>query len=158
MVYEAVLLFGVAFAVGLVLISSLQWTYPLPPNRRLVLQVVLFITLGAYFVVCWTGTGQTLALKAWRMKVTDSGGRSPGSTRAVARYLLAWHLWLPGLAATAWLNLGIGSSIASIVIGFVLLLIPPLIDPQRRWLHDRWSGTRVVRVPDETSRRGALPI
>ncbi len=147
MIYEAVLLLGVAFAIGYVLLVSLQWSYPLPPIQRSLLQVVLFVVIGAYFVVSWTRAGQTLALKAWRLKVVDVEGRPPLKGRAIARYLLAWHLWLPGLAVAGGLELGTGWAVTALAITFGALLIPALIDRQQRLLHDLWTGTRVVRVP-----------
>ena len=151
MIYEAVLLVGVVFVISYALLVSLHWSYPLPPTQRTVLQIALFIVMGAYFVVCWTRTGQTLALKAWRLKVVDSDGRPPRSARAIARYVLAWHLWLPGLAIAGLFQLSAGSSLAALAISFALLLIPALMDRQRRLLHDLWTGTRVVRVPGPIS-------
>ncbi len=147
MIYEAVLLLGVVLAIGYVLLVSLQWSYPLSPIQRSLLQFVLFVVTGAYFVVSWMRAGQTLALKAWRLKVVDVEGRPPLKGRAIARYLLAWHLWLPGLAVAGVLELGTGWALATLAVTFVVLLIPALIDRQRRLLHDLWSGTRVVRVP-----------
>ena len=147
MVYEAVLLLSVVFAIGYALLVSLQWSYPLPPTERFLLQGTLFLIIGAYFVVSWAQTGQTLALKAWRLKVVDFEGRSPRRGRAIARYLLAWHFWLPGLAVAAVFQLSVGGTLAALAVTFGLLLIPALIDPQRRLLHDRLTGTRVVRVP-----------
>lgn len=147
MVYETVLLFGVVFAVSYALLASLQWSYPLPPLERAVLQTVLFVAIGAYFVVCWSSTGQTLALKAWRLKVVDADGRAPNRGRALARYLLAWHLWLPGWIVATLLQPGIRWTLVALAVGFALLWIPALADSQRRLLHDRWTGTRVVRVP-----------
>ena len=147
MVYEAVLLLGVVFAFSYALLVSLQWPYPLPPTERFLLQVILFWVTGAYFVVSWTRTGQTLALKAWRLRVTDSDGRPPRSGRAAARYLLAWHLWLPGLAIAGWFQFSVGWTLAALAVSFGLLLIPALIDRQRRLLHELWTGTRIVRVP-----------
>ena len=111
MTYEAVLLLWIAFAIGYALLVSLQWSYPLQPTPRRLLQVILFFVIGAYFVVSWTRTGQTLALKAWRLKVVDFERRSPRSGRAIARYLLAWHLWLPGLAVAALFQLSIGGTL-----------------------------------------------
>ncbi len=147
MIYEAVLLLGVVFVLSYALLVSLHWSYPLPPTQRGLLQLALFVVMGAYFVVCWTRTGQTLALKAWRLKLVDSNGRPPSSARAVARYVLAWHLWLPGLAIAGWLPLSAGSTLAAVAVSVALLLIPALMDRQRRLLHDVWTGTRVVRVP-----------
>ncbi len=147
MTYEAVLLLGVVFAMGYALQISLQWSYPLQPTPRFLLQAILFLVIGAYFVVSWTRTGQTLALKVWRLKVVDLDGRAPRSGRAIARYLLSWHLWLPGLAVAAVFQLSAGGTLAALAITFGLLLIPALIDRQRRLLHDCLTGTRIVRVP-----------
>ena len=147
MTYEAVLVFAVVFAVGYALLAAMHWSYPLPAAPRAVFQGALFVAAGAYFVICWARTGQTLALKAWRLRVIDSEGRPPRSGRAIARYVLAWHLWLPGLAVAAALQLSVVSSLIALGVSFALLLIPALIDHRRRLLHDILSGTRVVRVP-----------
>lgn len=155
MIYEAVLLLGVVFAVSYALLTSTQWSYPLPSGQRAVLQAVLFATIGAYFVVCWTRTGQTLALKAWRLKVIDADGRPPHRNRALARYLLAWHLWLPGLVIATTLQLSVAGTLVALAISFALLLIPALTDRRQRLLHDRWTGTRIVHEltqPSETGR------
>jgi uncharacterized RDD family membrane protein YckC len=147
MIYESVLLLGFVFVVSYAFLVSLQWSYPLPPTQRTLLQLALFVVMGAYFVVCWTRTGQTLALKAWHLKVVDSDGRPPRSARAIARYVLAWHLWLPGLAIAGLFQLSAGVSLVALAVSFGLLLIPALMDRRRRLLHDLWTGTRVVRVP-----------
>lgn len=147
MIYEAVLLLGVVFVISYALLVPLQWSYPLPFTQRTLLQIALFVVIGTYFVICWTRTGQTLALKAWRLKVVDSEGCPPRSRRAIARYVLAWHLWLPGLAIARGCSLSAGSTLAALGVSSALLLIPALIDRQQRLLHDLWTGTRVVRVP-----------
>ena len=150
MIYDAVLVLGVLFAVGYVVLASQQWSYPLSFAQRAALQTALFVAIGIYFVFCWTRTGQTLALKAWRLKVVDIRGWPPSRGRAVARYLLAWHLWLPGLATAALMPNTAVSSLLALAGGFALLLIPARIDDQRRLLHDRWTGTRIVRVPPDS--------
>jgi uncharacterized RDD family membrane protein YckC len=145
MIYEAVLLFGVVFIVAYALLALLQWSYPLPPARRLVLQAALFLAIGGYFVWCWTRSGQTLALKTWNLRIVSADGQPPRAARAALRYLLAWHLWLPG---ALWVTLFHANAVAdalAFMAGFGALLVPALVDPQRRLLHDRWSGTRVVR-------------
>ncbi len=85
MIYEAVLLFGVTFAVAFVLLSLLQWTYPLPPGRRAVLQAALFVAIGVYFVWCWSRSGQTLALKTWNLRVAGPDGSRVSTRRARSR-------------------------------------------------------------------------
>ena len=146
MIYEAVLLFGVVFIVSYALLALAQWTYPLPPARRAVLQAVLFLAIGAYFVWCWSRSGQTLALKTWGLKLIAADGRPPSLARSTARYVLAWHLWLPGVVWTLVYPANVVAEVAAFGAGFVLLLLPAIRDPQRRLLHDRAAGTRIVRL------------
>lgn len=145
MVYEGVLLFGVTFAVALALLASLAWTYPLSTPQRVVLQVALFVVVGIYFVWCWTRSGQTLALKTWKLRVAGPNGAPPTAPRAVARYVLAWHLFLPGLVYIVVSDAQRTAGLAALAIGFALLLLPALWDRDRRLLHDRWTRTRIVR-------------
>jgi len=53
MVYDGVLLFGIAFAAGLLLLTTTGWTAPLLDWQRLVLQAMVFVSLGIYFCWCW---------------------------------------------------------------------------------------------------------
>ena len=146
MVYEAVLLFGVVFCVSYALLALFKWTYPLPSGPRTVLQAVLFVAIGGYFVWCWSRSGQTLALKTWNLKVLADDDSPPHFGRAVLRYVLAWHLWLPGLVWVAVFQTHGIAGLGALAACFALLLLPALVDPQRRLLHDRWTRTRVVRV------------
>jgi uncharacterized RDD family membrane protein YckC len=146
MIYEAVLLFGVVFIVSYTLLALFQWKYPLPPGPRAALQAALFLAIGAYFVWCWSRSGQTLALKTWNLKVLDASGAPPSAARAIARYVLAWHLWLPGLVWVAAFQSNALADLGALAAGFALLLLPALADPQRRLLHDRWTKTRIVRL------------
>ncbi|MGH6623026.1 MAG: RDD family protein [Burkholderiaceae bacterium] len=146
MVYDAVLLFGVVFVVSFALLAVLGWTYPLPDARRWVLQAVLFLAIGGYFVACWSRTGQTLALKSWKLRLIGPGAAPPSVSRAVARYVLAWHLFLPGaLILLLW---PMSAAVAGVVllVSWMAMLLPALIDPERRLLHDRWTSTRVIRI------------
>lgn len=145
MVYEGALLFGVTFAVTFALLSALGWTYPLSSPRRTALQLALFLAIGAYFVWCWTRSGQTLALKTWKLRVAAANGNLLSTPRAIARYLLSWHLFLPGLVVLAFVPLGRAAALAVLASGFGLLLLPALWDHDRRLLHDRWTRTRVLR-------------
>lgn len=146
MIYEAVLLFGVVFIVGYALLAALRWTYPLAPGQRAVLQAVLFVAIGAYFVWCWARGGQTLALKTWGLRIVGPDSATPKVPRAIARYVLAWHLWLPGLVFVALFRTHVAWDVLALAAGFVLGLLPAFFDPQRRLLHDRWTATRIVRV------------
>lgn len=144
--YEGVLLFGVVFIFTYALLAVAHWTYPLAGSQRAVLQGVLFFVLGAYFTYQWSRTGQTLAMKSWHLRVVGPGGKPPGARRAALRYLFAWHLVLPGALWTACCGTDGAVDAFVFALGFAgLFFIPPLIDCQRRLLHDRLAATRVVQ-------------
>jgi uncharacterized RDD family membrane protein YckC len=155
MVYEGVLLFGVVFIVSYLVLGLMRWTYPLAPGPRTVLQVVLFVTIGAYFVWCWRRSGQTLAMKSWHLRLVDERGGLPSTGRAIARYLAAWLMFAPGLAYLLLAQPGAAQGTLALLASFVGMFIPALLDAQGRLLQDRLSGTRVVRA--EGKPRSAQP-
>ncbi len=146
MIYELVLLFGVVFIVSYALLSAARWTYPLPDWKRWVLQSVLFVVIGAYFAWCWSRGGQTLAMKSWGLRVVDRDGRLLSMKRAIVRYLLAWHLFLPSLLAMLLFQAHAAVDLAIVFGGFCLMLLTARLDPHRQLLHDRILGSRVVRT------------
>jgi uncharacterized RDD family membrane protein YckC len=80
--------------------------------------------LGLTYAGYFTGTtGQTLGKIATGLRVVDAGGRPPGYLRAFVR---------AGLGSLGVLAAGTG-------------LVPMLLDPARRALHDRLVKTRVVK-------------
>lgn len=145
MVYDLVLLFGVLFIVSYALLSAARWTYPLAPHQRWVLQGVLFVAIGAYFAWCWSRGGQTLAMKSWGLRVVGADGKRLSFGRAALRYVLAWHLFAPGLAFVALFQAHTVVDLVALGGGFCLMLLTAFLDPQRQLLHDRLLGTHVVR-------------
>jgi uncharacterized RDD family membrane protein YckC len=145
MVYEAVLLFGVLFIAGYAALALARWTYPLAPTQRTVLQALLFVVLGFYFVYCWSHTGQTLAMKSWRLRLVDADGHPPRWPRGLLRYLLAWSLFLPGLVVVALTRWSPLADLVALGAGIGLMLLLRYADPQRQLLHDRLLGLRVIR-------------
>jgi uncharacterized RDD family membrane protein YckC len=145
MAYEAVLLFGLTFVAGYGLLALTGWTYPLPPRNRWILQAVLFVAVGAYFVYCWTRAGQTLAMKSWRLRLVDRDGRPPTAARAALRYLLAWSLFAPGLAFAALADFGAAANLLALLAGLLAMLVPARPGLGGQLLHDRLLGSRVIR-------------
>mgnify|MGYP002144833566 FL=1 len=145
MVYEAMLLFGVLFIATWLFSTLLQQRHAL--YLRDALQDWLFVVLGVYFCWFWTHSGQTLAMKTWRIRVIGRDGKPVGWRRALARYLLAWGWFLPGLAvarvigAQGWMLLLLPA------LNFALWAMAALLDRDRQCLHDRLAGTRVVLKP-----------
>lgn len=115
--YEALLLFGVAFFAA--------WTFYFASGGadttragwpRLALQVFTALVFAGYFLWCWLRGGQTLAMRAWRVRLV---GVSPRN--ALLRFVLALVL-VPTGVSLAW----------------------AVFDRDRQFLHDRLAGTRLV--------------
>ena len=121
LVYEGLLLSAVLFVASYLFLSLARDAQSGLP--RALFQFYLLSVCGAYFVFCWTRTGQTLPMKTWRMRVVKLEGGALSIGRAFWRYLLA---------------------IAGMLSGLSLLWAP--FDRERQFLHDRLAGTRIVRV------------
>ena len=115
MLYEAILLFAIAFFAGFAFYFASRGTAP-EGWVRLAHQVLLVAVFAAYFLWCWLRGGQTLAMKAWRIRLVEVSPR-----KALLRFLLA---------------------LAFVPTGISLLWA--LFDRERQFLHDRLAGTRLV--------------
>jgi len=142
-VYEGVLLFGVVMIAGYLYSTLTQQRHALAGQHGL--QAFLFVVLGIYFVWFWSHGGQTVAMKAWHIRLVTRDGGAVSQTRALARYLLSWVWFVPALLA-AWVaaldtSARIFGLMAAGVLGYALLA---LLHPQRQFWHDAWCGTRLV--------------
>lgn len=79
---------------------------------------------AAFFSGFWARGGQTVGMRAWRIRVVREDGGPLGAPRAVARF---------GAGLLALLPAGLG-------------LWWGVFDAEKRGWHDRMTGTRVVRV------------
>lgn len=120
--YDGLLLAALWFsAVSLVI--AVRGGQPIP---ALTLWFELYLlTLG--FLFCgwfWTHGGQTLGLRAWRLRVITSSGTTLSWPRSLARYLLALPAWLS-------------------VVG----IFWSLLDSQGRAWHEIASGSQLILLP-----------
>jgi len=87
-------------------------------------QLYLLFVMGYYFIWFWTHGGQTLAMQAWKIRIVTSEGQMLSNRKAIIRYLLA---------VTGTLFLGAG-------------FLWALIDREHLYLHDRLTGTRLIKI------------
>lgn len=146
MVYEAFLLTAVeALAVFLFIFATGNRQ---EPAYRAGLMVFLFLVTAAYFVHSWSGSGFTLAMKTWRIKVVKVGYAKVPFKNAAIRYLLAWGWFAPALAVGALLDLHHFREWAiTLTIGLVAWALTAFLDKDRQFLHDRIAGTRLIALP-----------
>ena len=122
MIYELLLVTAVLFLAAFVFIPlagdmGAAW-------KRHAFQIYLLAVLFAYFSIFWMRSGQTLAMKTWRIRLVDRDGKLIGLKQALLRFILAF--------------LGLGL--------FGLSIVWAWFDRDRQFLHDRLAGTRLVRV------------
>lgn|SRR5690606_8514787 len=126
-VYDALILVAIWIMATLALMPFTGGAIdpPLPWNIPFDLYIfgVSFLYLGGL----WRKTGQTLGARAWRLKVVAADGGRVSWREALLRAVTG--TFAIALAGIAWLWM--------------------LFDRDGLALHDRLSGTRMVRVPKE---------
>ncbi len=95
-VYEGVLLFGVVMIAGYLFRPLTQQRHALTGRHGL--QAFLFVVLAIYFVWFWSHGGQTVAMRAWHIRVVDVAGRPISQARGLARYLRQLSVVRAGIA------------------------------------------------------------
>ena len=119
--YEALTSFAVAFFAGALFLVASGARDATQGALRHELQLLVALALGGYYLFCWLRGGQTLAMKAWRLRLVDVTPR-----KALVRLILA-ALLLP------------------------VSIVWAIFDRDRQFLHDRLAGTRLIFVPPTTS-------
>lgn len=111
--------------VACLMLATLAWVAlagaAAQPGDWLFRGYVLFVS-ALFFTAFWT-RGETLGMRAWKLRVVGPDGRPPGWGRALLRF---------GSALLSWFPLG---------LGFLWVLV----DRDGLAWHDRLSGTRLVR-------------
>lgn len=129
MLYESLLLFAVGFAASWLFFFASGGRGAEGAGRTL-LQLFLLAVFAAYFLWCWLRGGQTLAMRAWRIRLVSRDGGRITAAAALRRFALA--LALVPLAG--------------------LSVLWALLDRERQFLHDRLAGTRLVLLPPGAAR------
>jgi len=129
LVYEALLLLGV---LGLTWMLPAVIIGPLfevaEPGWMSMLHI--FLVLGFYFIWYWRGSGQTLAMQTWRLRlVTAVDGKPVSFKRALLRYVLCWPSILMFGGGLWW----------------------AFLDRDKQFAHDRLARTVVVLLPGRPS-------
>lgn len=143
-IYEGVLLFGVVMIAGYLYSSLTQQRHALAGRGGLM--AFLFVVLGIYFVWFWARSGQTVAMKAWHLRVLTRQGLPVSQGRALLRYLLSWLWFLPALASVyaAGLQHSGAAVFAAMAVGVLAYAGLAWLRPDRQFWHDVVCGTRLV--------------
>jgi uncharacterized RDD family membrane protein YckC len=147
MLYEGVVLFGLVMLAGYLYSSVSQQRHALQGRHGL--QAFVFLVLGIYFVWFWSRSGQTVAMKAWHVRLVGQHGEPVTQWRALARFVTSWVWFLPALLAI-YLVPEHGPPLAYLAPALWVLVYAATawLHPQRQFWHDVLCGTRLVQVPD----------
>ncbi len=121
MVYEAFLVFAVGFFASWIFFFASGARDATSGALRRELQLFILVVLAAYFLWCWLRGGQTLAMRAWKIRLVNVTPR-----KAIVRFVLALLL-LP------------------------ISILWALVDRDRQFLHDRLAGTKLIDARPTTS-------
>lgn len=89
-----------------------------------VYQAGLIAIIGAYYILNWIRSGQTLGMRAWRLRAVTPLGKPIRGGAALLRFCCGFLAWPPAGLGVLWLYL----------------------DPDHLAIHDRLSNTRVVHL------------
>jgi uncharacterized RDD family membrane protein YckC len=124
MLYESILLFAVAF-IGTWVFQFAAGTLRIEGWRMHLLQLFLLAVFAAYFLWCWLRSGQTLAMKTWRIRLVAKNGHARLAPQAaLLRFIYALVL-VPTTIGIFW----------------------AMLDRDRQFLHDRLAGSLLIPVP-----------
>ena len=124
-----------AFFYDLLLIMSLWmvtlWVWILINDGEAIygsfVQLVLIMEFIAFYVYCWTRTGQTLGMRAWKIKIVNGEGKNPNLKQSIIRLTAIPVSW------------------AFFGLGFFWFYFSKT---QQTW-HDRFSNTFTVKLSEE---------
>lgn len=127
MIYDLLPLGALWFATAALVLLARGGAPVTPGSPAAYLEFALMLAVGfGYFGLSWRRGGQTLGMRAWRLRLVRYDGESAPEWGELARRYLA-----------------AGVSLAAFGLGFLW----SLIDPERRTWHDLASHTAVVRLP-----------
>jgi uncharacterized RDD family membrane protein YckC len=154
LLYDLLLVIALAFAVTFAMLPLTDGEAILTSTQGFVAHAyhaVLLLVVFAYFGGSWTRSGQTLGMKAWRIRLELEDGRRLDWAGAAVRFALgagiacvavtgAWYLSRPGSPLA---HAGAAAMLAPAVFNFAWILL----DRAGRSLQDIAGSARVLRLP-----------
>jgi uncharacterized RDD family membrane protein YckC len=153
--YEMLVLFGVLALTFLVPHLTIGVLFEVTAPST-ILMAHLYLVLAFYFMWYWTKTGQTLAMQTWRIQLVSEDGSIMKRSQALMRFAIG-SLWLIPAALLLFINIkmnpsvSMGGSVSIIFFSITLFLWPlsAVLDRKNyQSIPDRWSGTRLVQLPN----------
>lgn len=142
MLYDSFLIAALLFIATAILLPFNHGDAINGPLYNLYLVVVIFV----FYAFFWKKGGQTLGMKAWKIRIIDEYGYNPAWSIGFLRLLIAAFLPVAFLSFNQYFNFVHDTKTLSIIcivlflFGYLVRLIRPFT------LHDRLSQTKVVDI------------
>ena len=152
--YDGLLLIALWMVAALIDVLIGQQLLQLPRSQPALMAYFFLVGLG-FFGWFWTHGGQTLGMRAWRLRARRNDGQPLRWITAATRYAVMLALWLGLIISTALLaspKLAAAHPQSGLFSGLFLVfavcaLILFQLDSRRRAPHDWVSGSEVVVEP-----------
>ncbi len=95
---------------------------------------------AAYFISAWRRGGQTVGMRPWRMRLTNTAGTTPSLQQSVIRLLVAAAPLLLLLLEPV---LGLPHTLWAVLVAWAVWFAVALFNRRRRALHDLAAGTEI---------------
>jgi uncharacterized RDD family membrane protein YckC len=122
--YDILLLVALMLCFTLLVVVAAAVIGRSVPPGNIWFQLSVIALVAGFFCSFWVHGGQTLGMRAWRIRVVRDNGANLEWGQAIARFAGALVAVLPAGLGLWW----------------------SALDVDRRAWHDRWTRTRVVRV------------
>ena len=151
-IYEGVLLFGVVMIAGYLYSALTQQRHALQGREGMIGFLALVVAI--YFVTFWSRSGQTVAMKAWHIRLVDAHGRPVSQGRALVRFVLSQAWLVPPLALAKYSGLPAGGYWLLLVLAWVAgYAALAFLRRDRQFWHDVACGTRLINWQPALPRR-----
>lgn len=144
LLYEALVLFGVALIAGAIGALMLRIT---GTPQDTALRIIAFLLFGSYFTWFWVRQGQTLPMQTWQLRLVAADGGPVTFGRACLRYVLGIAWVAPGALIAHALLWPPRTALMAVGVNILVYGLLALWLPQRQFLHDLLAGTRIVNAP-----------
>ncbi|MDP9015031.1 MAG: RDD family protein [Pseudomonadota bacterium] len=127
LIYDSFLLFGLLMIfTGIIVLFTPRAVLPETYGAwEYLYRAGLVGVIAAYYILNWMRSGQTLGMRAWRLRTVTDTGKPLSGRAAVLRFAYGTLAWPPAALGVLWLY----------------------VDPDHLAIHDRLSKTRVIRTP-----------
>jgi uncharacterized RDD family membrane protein YckC len=153
LLYDSLLVIALAFVATFAMLPLTRGEAILSSTQGLVghaYHALLAVLVFAYFGWSWTRSGQTLGMRAWRIRLESAAGGNLNWAESLVRFLFGaglawlaalgtWYLSQPGFPLG---DAGAAALVAPLLLNYAW--VP--FDPERRSLQDLAGRARVRRI------------